>query len=81
MPSDELAYRPSWAEQVFLFACEHNLDPPHRCPGCAAGLRWGLRELRALVADGVRCERCGFDLAGDRGLRPLRYAMDADGIG
>ena len=76
MPSDHLAFRPSWAERVFLFACQHNLDPPHRCPGCAASLRWGLRELQALVSEVAHCQRCGFDLAGDRRGHPLRYAID-----
>ncbi len=76
MPRDELAFRPTWAERIFLFACEHNLDPPHRCPGCAVGLRWGLVELQALVTGTSQCERCGFDLASDRRRRPLRYAID-----
>ncbi len=76
MPSDDLAFRQTWAERVFLFACENNLDPPHRCPGCAAGLRWGLRELQALVKGASVCERCGFDLAQDRRRRPLRYAIE-----
>ena len=74
--SDDLTSHPTWMERVFLFACEHNLDPPHRCPGCAGGLRWGLRELQALVAEAARCDHCGFDLAGDRKRRPLRYAID-----
>lgn len=76
MPSDDLAFRPTWAERIFLFACEHNLDPPHRCPGCAVGLRWGLRELEALVTGSARCDGCGFDFAGDRRRRPLRYAIE-----
>ena len=76
MPNDDLTYRPSWAERTFLFACEHNLDPPHRCPGCAVGLAWGLRELESLISGTARCVRCGFDLARDRHQRPLRYAID-----
>jgi predicted Zn-ribbon and HTH transcriptional regulator len=76
MVADDLTFRPSWADRVFLFACENNLDPPHRCPRCLATARWGLGELQALIGGRVDCRRCGFDFAGDRRRRPLRYALE-----
>lgn len=74
---DHALERPrTWAERVFLFACEQNLDPPHRCPRCAQALPWGLAELQALARGGpLACRRCAFDLVADRSRRPLRYAM------
>ncbi len=77
MVDNELGYRPDWAERVFMLACELNLDPPQRCPGCHGRLEWGMRELNALHAcEAMRCPHCRFDLREDREQHPLRYAME-----